>query len=228
MADPLSLNPDYVTRREMAAALDEVRTRTAAGMLALRKQIQEETASRVESAIAQIRSAKGAETPSMSIIASRGTLDWGYPPFILASTAAALGWEVSVFFTFYGLQLLRKDLSGLRVSPLGNPAMPMQLPFGPEWFRTMEWNIPNAIMANVPFFEAAASGMMRKTMRNTGIASLEELRSHCVEAEVKFSACMMTAELFGFHKEEFIDEVEYVGAAAFLPVARTADVCLFV
>ncbi|MHB1955989.1 MAG: DsrE/DsrF/DrsH-like family protein, partial [Sulfobacillus sp.] len=60
----------------------------------------------------------------LAIIASKGTLDWGYPPFILSSTAAALGYETQVFFTFYGLQLLRKDLSGMKVSPLGNPGMP--------------------------------------------------------------------------------------------------------
>jgi peroxiredoxin family protein len=57
----------------------------------------------------------------MMIIATKGTLDWAYPPFILASTAAALGMEVQIFFTFYGLQLLRKNLN-LKVSSLGNPA----------------------------------------------------------------------------------------------------------
>jgi len=74
---------------------------------------------------------KAARTPSMVIIATKGTLDWAYPPFILSSTAAALGWEVSVFFTFYGLNLLRKDIGDLKISPLGNPGMPMKMPFGP-------------------------------------------------------------------------------------------------
>ena len=64
-------------------------------------------------------------TKKMAIIASKGALDMAYPPLILASTAAALGWEVQVFCTFYGLQLLRKDLSGIAISPLANPAMPM-------------------------------------------------------------------------------------------------------
>jgi hypothetical protein len=72
-----------------------------------------------------------------------------YPPFILASTAAALGWNVSVFFTFYGLNLLKKDLGGLKVSPLGNPGMPMKMPFGPEWFKHISWNIPNAVLARM-------------------------------------------------------------------------------
>ena len=84
---------------------------------------------RLEAKLAELKAAK---TPSMTIIATKGTLDWAYPPFILASTAAALGWDVSIFFTFYGLELLKKDLSGLQVSPLGNPAMPMKMPFGPD------------------------------------------------------------------------------------------------
>ncbi len=83
-------------------------------------------------------------TPSMCLIATKGTLDWAYPPFILSSTAAALGWDVSIFFTFYGLNLLKKDISDLKVSGLGNPAMPMKMPFGPDWFKKINWNIPNA------------------------------------------------------------------------------------
>ena len=63
----------------------------------------------------------------LAIIATKGTLDWAYPPFILASTAAALGYEVQIFFTFYGLKLLQQNLD-LQVSSLGNPGMPMPMP----------------------------------------------------------------------------------------------------
>ena len=81
----------------------------------------------------KLQAIEDARTPSMAIIATKGTLDWAYPPFILASTASALGWDTSIFFTFYGLLLLKKDLD-CDVSPLGNPAMPMKMPFGPKWF----------------------------------------------------------------------------------------------
>ena len=101
---------------------------------------------------------KAAKTPSMVIIATKGTLDWAYPPFILSSTAAALGWDVSVFFTFYGLNLLRKDISDLKISPLGNPGMPMKMPFGPEWFKGINWNIPNAVQETTPAVTTIASG----------------------------------------------------------------------
>ncbi len=168
------------------------------------------------------------KTPSMTIIATKGTLDWAYPPFILASTAAALGWDVSVFFTFYGLNLLKKDLDA-QVSPLGNPAMPMKMPFGPQWFRGIKWNIPNAVQAIVPGFEAMATSFMKQTIKNAGVAEIGELRGLALEAGVNMIACQMTVDLFGYDKKDFIPEVtEYVGAASFLPIAKDSDVSLYI
>jgi len=168
-------------------------------------------------------------TPSLCMIATKGTLDWAYPPFILASTAAALGWNVSIFFTFYGLGLLRKDLSDLKISPLGNPGMPMKMPFGPDWFKSINWNIPNAVQGIVPGFESMATTLMKQTMHNKGVAGVEELRTACVEGGVELIGCQMTVDLFGYQPEDFITEVkEYCGAATFLPKARDADVSLFI
>jgi len=169
------------------------------------------------------------KTPSMTIIATKGTLDWAYPPFILASTAAALGWDVSVFFTFYGLQLLRKDLSHLKISPLGNPGMPMKMPFGPKWFKGINWNIPNVVQAAIPGFESFATTLMKQTIKNNGVADITELRALAIEAGVKVIGCQMTVDLFGFTYDDFIPEVkEYCGAATFLPMAKDADVSLFI
>jgi peroxiredoxin family protein len=178
---------------------------------------------------AKLEELKASRTPSMTLISTKGTMDWAYPPFILASTAAALGWNVAIFFTFYGLELLKKDLSGLRVSPLGNPAMPMKMPFGPDWFKSIRWNIPNAMQSIVPGFEAFATTMMKQTVANKGVAGIAELRKACLEADVKLIGCQMTVDLFGYSPDEFIPEVkEYVGAATFLPMARDADVSLFI
>ncbi len=172
---------------------------------------------------------EAARTPSMTIIATKGTLDWAYPPFILASTAAALGWNVSMFFTFYGLELLRKDMKKLKVSPLGNPAMPMKMPMGPAWFRSIRWNVPNLVQSLVPRYEAFATRMMRKTIKNKGVADIAELRSLCLEAGVNMIGCQMTVDLFGYKPTDFIPEVkEFVGAATFLPMAKEADVSLFI
>lgn len=166
--------------------------------------------------------------PSMTIIVTKGTMDMAYPPFILASTAAALGWNVSIFFTFYGLSLLKSELD-LSISPLGNPAMPMKLPVGPEWLRQTEMSIPNVLMAGVPGFEKMATGMMKKTLTNKGVASVQELRDICVESDVKMIACQMTVDLFDWSRDDFIPEIsEWVGATSFLPIAQKADVNLFI
>jgi peroxiredoxin family protein len=198
-----------------AAVLDEL----------IKQRLDEILPQKLEEKLAEIKENR---TPSMTIIATRGTLDWAYPPFILSSTAAALGWDVSVFFTFYGLQLLKKDISDLKVSPLGNPGMPMKMPFGPEWFKQINWNIPNLLQAGVPGFESLATTLMKKTIKNNGVAEIAELRSLCLEAGVNFTACQMTVDLFGFSHDDFIPEVkDYVGAASFLPMAKDADVSLF-
>ncbi len=168
------------------------------------------------------------KTPSMAIISTKGTLDWAYPPFILASTGAALGWDVKIFFTFYGLPLLMKKIKA-DVSPLGNPAMPMKMPFGPKWFQNFVWPMPNLIMAGIPGFEKVATGLMKMTFKNKGVATVTELRDLCLEAGVEMIACQMTVDVFGFNQDQFIPEVkDYVGAASFLPIASKADVTLFI
>lgn len=155
---------------------------------------------------------------TMALIATRGTLDWAYPPFILASTAAALGYEVQIFFTFYGLQLLRKKLN-LKISPLGNPGMPMPLGMD-KWFPVLGTAIPG--------METVMTAMMKNKMKSKGIASVEELRSICLESGVKLIACQMTVDLFDFTRDDLIDGIDYGGAAMFLGFAGDADVSLFV
>jgi len=154
----------------------------------------------------------------LAIIATKGTLDWAYPPFILGSTAAALGYEVQIFCTFYGLQLLKKNLN-LKVSPLGNPGMPM--PMGMH-----SW-LPNIVTA-LPGMEGMMTMMMKNKMKSKGVASVEELRDLCVEAEVKIIACQMTVDLFDMNPNQFIDGIEYGGAAMFFEFAGQSDVNLFV
>jgi len=162
----------------------------------------------------------------LAIIASKGTLDWAYPPFILASAAAAMGWQVQIFFTFYGLTLLKKE-PHLMVTPLGNPAMPMKMPFGPDSFQAIEWPIPTLAMG-MPGFNQMATGLMEKTFANKGVASLPELRQMCVDLGVQMTGCQMTMDVFGFELEDFIENTEIAGAAAFLEYAADADVTLFV
>jgi len=135
--------------------------------------------------------------------------------------------EVQIFFTFYGLTLLKKDIKA-KVAPATNPAMPMKMPFGPKGFQDFEWPMPNVLMGNMPGFETMATSLMKKTFKNKGVATIEELREICVESGVKLIGCQMTMDVFGFEKEEFIDGVDVGGAATFLEYAADADIQLFV
>ncbi len=154
----------------------------------------------------------------LALIATKGSLDWAYPPFILASTAAALGYETQIFFTFYGLQLLKKKLD-LSVTPLGNPGMPMPMAMD-KWFPVIGTAIPG--------MQSMMTMMMKQKMKAKGVASIEDLRSICLEAEVKLIACQMTVDLFDMSSSDFIDGIDYAGAATFFEFAGESDVNLFV
>ena len=156
---------------------------------------------------------------TMSIIVTKGSLDWAYPPFILGSTAAAMGLEVTMFFTFYGLSLLKKDLN-LKVTPLGNAAMEMPMAGG-------HMVMPN-IVGMIPGVDAMASKMMKNLIKKNGVASVEELRDLAVEADVRMIACQMTLELFDYKKEDLIDGIEIGGAATYIEVATQSHINLFI
>jgi len=150
------------------------------------------------------------------IIASKGTLDWAYPPFILSAAAAAAGMDASVFFTFYGLSLITKDYARrAKVSPTGNPAMPMPVPVAD-------------VFAGMPGMKAVATSMMRAMFRRKNVASIGELIDAARDAGVRLVACQMTMDVFGYRPSDFIEGVEFGGAAAFLNEARRAHVTLFI
>jgi len=153
-----------------------------------------------------------ADQTKMAIISIHGTLDMAYPPLILASTAATLDIESAIFFTFYGLQILKKDAGeSLKVSPIANPAMPMP--------------VPNLIGA-LPGMTAMATSMMKSMIKKNGVASVPELISLCQETGVRLIACQMTMDLFGFKKEDMIDGLEYAGAATFMEYAANSQIHL--
>ena len=153
-----------------------------------------------------------ADQTKMAIISIHGTLDMAYPPLILASTAATLDIESAIFFTFYGLQILKKDAGdSLKVSPIANPAMPMP--------------VPNIIGA-LPGMTSMATSMMKSMIKKNGVASVPELIALCQETGVRLIACQMTMDLFGFKKEDMIDGVEYAGAATFMEYAANSQIHL--
>ena len=158
---------------------------------------------------------KPTKPKKIAIIATKGTLDWAYPPLMLATTATTLGWEAGIFFTFYGLKILQKDRK-LEVGTTGNPAMPMPVP------------MPQIVTA-LPGMTPMASMMMKRQFKDHGVASIDELVELCVELGVKMIPCGMTMDVFGFSKDGFIDGIEPVcGATHFLDWASDADVTLLV
>lgn len=156
---------------------------------------------------------------SMSIIVTKGTLDWAYPPFILSTTAAAMGLDVTLFFTFYGLPLLLKDLD-LKMSPLGNPAMKMPM-------AGAHMGMPN-VMSMIPGVDAGATAMMKNMMKKKGVASIPELRSLAIESGVRMIACQMTMDLFEYKLEDMIEGIELGGAATYIEVATQSEINLFI
>ncbi len=151
-----------------------------------------------------------------AIVASKGTLDWAYPPLILGSAAAAVGMDVGIFFTFYGLNIIHKDFEKrLKVGAVGNPAMPMPVP------------VPDVVTA-MPGMVSVASRMMRKKFADKNVATIRELLDTCREMDVRLIACQMTVDVFGFEQDDFIEGVEFGGAAAFMADARKSNLTLFI
>ena len=163
--------------------------------------------------------AEGANAKRMTIIVTKGTLDWAYPPFILATTAAAMGVDVTMFFTFYGLPLLLKKLD-LQVTPLGNPAMKMPM-------MGMHMAMPN-VAAMLPGVTAGATMMMKNLIARKGVASIEELRDLALEAGVDMIACQMTMDLFEYKLEDMIKGPRLGGAATYIEGALKSDVNLYI
>jgi len=159
------------------------------------------------------------ETKSMTIIVTKGSLDWAYPPFILATTAAAMGLNVTMFFTFYGLPLLLKELD-LKVTAAGNTAMKMPM-------MGMHMGLPN-IMTAIPGVDAACSVMMKNLIKKKGVASIEDLREAAVESDVRLIACQMTMDLFEYSLDDMIDGPELGGAATYIECATQSDINLFI
>jgi peroxiredoxin family protein len=150
---------------------------------------------------------------SMVIIATKGTLDMAYPPLILASTAAAFGWNVTLFHTFWGLDILHEERSkDLKMSSVGNPNMP----------------VPNVVGA-LPGMDRVTTSMMRKKIDDNETASIEELIETSLDMGVEMQACQMTIELMDYDEDDFYDGVTTgVGAATALQDMADADVQLLV
>lgn len=160
-------------------------------------------------------------TRRLALVASKGSLDMAYPPLILASTAVSLGWQVGVFFTFYGLDIVNKTkLPSLKVAPIGNPAMPAPLSAVPI-------QVPNFV-GMLPGMTPIATAMMKSWFDRANIPPLQELIDVTREGGGHLYACTTTMGVMGVNEANLIEGVECRGAAAFLEFAAGADVALFI
>lgn len=153
----------------------------------------------------------------LAIIASHGSMDMAYPPLILATAALAMDMEAGIFFTFYGLQILKKGMADkLQVAPIANPAMPQPVP---------GISVPN-ILGVLPGMTAVATGMMNGWMKKAHVAKLSELLDSALELGVRLIACQMTMDVMGIKKEDLIDGIEIGGAATFISYASEDAIAL--
>jgi len=167
----------------------------------------------VEEEVAAIRDDTADDRKKMTMIATKGSLDMAYPPLILASTAAAFDWDVTVFFTFWGLDILHEEKSKkLKMTPLGNPSMGM----------------PN-LLAAIPGMDSMATRMMERKMTDQGTASIQELLELTLDLGAELQACQMTADLMDYDDDEFYEGVTTgVGAASALAEMGDSDIQLLI
>jgi peroxiredoxin family protein len=147
------------------------------------------------------------------IVCSKGSLDMAYPPLTLATTGAAMGMEVDLYFTFWGINMVRKkSVDSMKVSPVGNPAMPM----------------PN-ILGMIPGMTRLATRMMSKKMEGMKMPSIKEMIKTAHEAGVHFHACSQSMQMMNLTKEDLIPEVDdIIGATTYLDLASDNAITLFV
>ncbi len=154
----------------------------------------------------------GEKSNRLAIIASHGTMDMALMPLILATGAIAMDMEAGIFFTFYGLEILKKgNADKLKVAPIANPAMPVP--------------IPN-IIGMLPGMTAIATSMMNGWMKKANVAKVSELLEMAKEGGVRLIACQMTMDIMGIKKEELIDGIEIGGVATFLNYASENAISL--
>ena len=139
------------------------------------------------------------------LVVTKDTIDQVYPPLILATTAAASGLEVDVYFTFWGLKLLDKKSHGkTKLASVGNPALPM----------------PN-ILGILPGMTSMATSMMKRKIKKYW-PTIPEMMLQAKELGVKFHACSPTMGLMGIRKEDLIPQTDdIVGASTFLDWATS-------
>lgn len=152
-----------------------------------------------------------------TLIVFSGDLDKVLASFIIANGAAAMGRPVTMFFTFWGLNALRKNEKQSVRKPFMDAMFGAMMPRG-----TSRLTLSNMNMGGM------GTAMMKKVMKDKNIDSLEDLMKQAMFNGVKIVACTMSMDVMGITKEELIDGIEYAGVAAYLGDAEESNVNLFI
>lgn len=152
-----------------------------------------------------------------TIIVFSGDLDKAMASFIIANGAAAMGDKVSMFFTFWGLNILRKPASVKLKKSFLEALFGMMMPKGAGKLGLSKMN-----------FGGMGAFMMKTIMRKKNVSTLNELIATAQEMGVKMIACTMAMDVMGIKEEELIDGLEYAGVITYLGEADEANVNLFI
>lgn len=167
---------------------------------------------------AQTAQPVAAELPQgKTLIVFSGDLDKVLASFIIANGAAAMGRPVTMFFTFWGLNVLRKPGKQSVRKPLIDAMFGAMMPQGVE-----RLGLSKMHMGGV------GTAMMKKVMKDKNISSLQELIQVAMKNGVKIIACTMSMDVMGITREELIDGIEYAGVGAYLGDAEESNVNLFI
>ena len=136
-----------------------------------------------------------------------------YPPMMLATTGAAMGMDVHLCFTFWGINMIsKKTIDSLKISPVGNPGIPM----------------PN-ILGMLPGMTSMLTSMMQKKMDKIKMPSIREMMKTAHDSGVKFHACSPTLNMMSLKREDLFPEVDdIIGAATYLELASEDAITLFI
>ncbi|UCC54805.1 MAG: DsrE/DsrF/DrsH-like family protein [Anaerolineaceae bacterium] len=151
----------------------------------------------------------------LCIICSKGTLDMAYPGLILANAALMEGIDVTMFFTFWGLDMITKEkMDKLEVTPLGNPSMAMPNGMG----------IPN-MMSMLPGMTGFATSMMKKEIAKLDFPPVREFIQMIGDAGAEMYGCKMSMDMMGLTADDLHQEVnDVVGAMEFMEMSENAQV----
>ena len=163
--------------------------------------------------VSETKSKMNEKKNRLIIICSKGSLDMAYPPLMLATTGAAMGMDVHLYFTFWGMNIItKKTIDSLKISPVGNPALPM----------------PN-ILGMIPGMSSMVTSMMQKKMGKMKMPTIREMITTAKESGVKFHACSPSLNMMGLKREDLIPEVDdIIGATTYLDLASEDAITLFV